>query len=116
MPLVINTRNFAVDSVAAQAVTYRDPSATALLPAVARLARTDPKPTANFPGVSKTEAKISKKVMIGAASWPLLLRLDASIPAGTADADLDLLIADFRSLVASTAFASLVKGGTIYYA
>lgn len=116
MPLVVNTRSFTVDNIAAQAVTYRDPSATALLPASLKLARTDPKPTTSFPGVSKTEAKISKKAVVASVAWPALIRMETSIPAGMADVDLDLLIADFRSFTASTAFAALVKQGTIYYA
>lgn len=116
MPLTINTRAYTVDTVAAQAVTYRDPSATALLPSTFRLARTDPKPTANFPGVSKTEAKVTKRVAVNGVTWPALLYVGSSTPAGMADADLDLLIADFRSYVASTAFVDLIKGGKIYHA
>lgn len=116
MPLIINTRSYTVDNVAAQAVTYRDPSATALLPSSFRLARTDPKPTANFPGVSKAEAKVTKRVAVNGATWPALLYTGSSIPAGIEEADLDLLIADYRSYVASTAFAELIKGGKIYHA
>lgn len=114
MALVVNTRSYTIDSVAAQAVTYRDPSSTALLPSVLRLARTDPKPTANFPGVSKAEVKISKRATVGAATWPALIRAESSIPAGISATEHDLLIADFRSFVASTAFANLMKDGVIY--
>lgn len=116
MALVINTRSYTIDDASSKgSVTYRDPSSTAALPSTAILGRTDPVPTASFNGVSKGEFRLNKMTAVGERNWPLVLRASSSIPVGSNDAATDLLIADFRAFIASTAFVDLVKGGKVYH-
>lgn len=116
MALVINTRSYTIDDASSKgSVTYRDPSSTAGLPSTAILGRTDPVPTASFNGVSKGEFRLNKMTAVGERNWPLVLRASSSIPVGSDDAAIDLLIADFRSFVMSANFVDLVKGGKIYH-
>lgn len=116
MALTINTRTYTIDDASSKgSVTYRDPSSTAGLPSTALLGRTDPVPTATFNGTSKGEFRLNKMTAVGERNWPLVLRFSSSIPVGSDDAAQDLIIADFRSFVASTAFVDLVKGGKVYH-
>lgn len=116
MPLVINTRSYTIDQTANNAVVYRDPNATAQKPSTSKLGRTAAKPSGLSAGSTKAEAKVSRVTDVSGKFLPALIRADASVPVGMSDVDLDLMIADFRSLVASAAFVDLVKGGKIYYA
>lgn len=116
MPLVINTRSYTVDTPSASSVIYRDPNATFQAPSTAKLGRIAAKPSGDYAGNTKSEAKVSRTPLVAGKYLPALIRADSSVPVGTADADVDLMIADFRSLVASTAFVDLIKGGKIYYA
>lgn len=116
MSLTINTRTYSADTPANNAWIYRDANATAARPSTLRMARTPPKPTPTFQGQSKTEVKLAKTVEVNLMSLPALIRAESSVPVGMAGAELDTLIADFRSIVASPAFVSLVKDGTIYHA
>lgn len=118
MPLTINTRTYTADTQANNAWIYRDSASTAAHPSGLKLGRTPPKAVAGFAGQSKSECKFTKTMAIGVAATPLpaIIRAESSIPVGMVDADLDILIADFRSYVASTAFADLVKTAKIYHA
>lgn len=116
MPLTINTRSYTVDTPSASAVLYRDPSSTFQAPSTAKLGRINAKPNGQSAGNTKSEAKVSRSPLVGGRYVPALIRADSSVPVGMLDADLDLMIADFRSLVASTAFVDLIKGGKIYHA
>lgn len=116
MPLTINTRVYTIDDASNKgSVIYRDPSATAALPSIALLGRTDPVPNASFNGVSKGEFRLNKMTAVGEKNWPLVLRASSSFPVGADDAAVDLSIADFRAFVASQAFVDLVKGGKVYH-
>lgn len=115
MPLTINTRSYTADTQATNAWIYRDANATAAQPSTLKLGRTPAKPTSDFAGVTKAEAKVSKTPMVGGKALPALIRAESSVPVGTLDADVDLMIADFRSFVAGAAFADLIKKGSIYY-
>lgn len=116
MPLTINTRSYTIDDASSKnSVIYRDPQATAAQPSIAKLGRIEAKRTPTFNGVTKAEAKVSKTPLISDVPVPALLRAEGSVPVGMDDVELDLLIADFRSLVASAAFVDLVKGGKIYH-
>lgn len=116
MPLSINTRSYTVDTPSANSVIYRDPNATFQAPSTAKLGRINAKPNGDYAGNTKSEAKVARTPLVGGRYVPALIRAESSVPVGTPDADLDLMIADFRSLVASTAFVDLVKNGKIYYA
>lgn len=118
MPLTINARAYTIaDTSQKGAVGYDDPSSTSVAPSRFRLAKTDPKPTNTFKGVARGEAKFTKSVDVGAGVMaPAIMLCDRSIPVGTSQAAVDLLVADFRSFVASTAFADWVNSGRIYHA
>lgn len=116
MPLVINTRSYTADTQVNNSWMYRDPASTAGLPSTLRIARTAPVATPSFPGQAKGEAKFTKMFMVNLKPLPALIRAESSIPVGLTAAEQDVLIADFRSFVASSAFVDLVKEGKIYHA
>ena len=116
MPLTVNTRTYTADQQNNNAWSYRDSASTAALPSALRIGRTPPKASGMFPGQSKTDAKFNKTVVVNTLPLPAIIRAESSTPVGMPDAELDVLIADFRSFVASTAFVDLVKGGKIYHA
>lgn len=116
MPLTINTRTYTADTPANNAWYYRDSATSAALPSVLRIARTTPKASGNFPGQAKSEVKFSKQTIVGELPLPAIIRAESSIPVGMSDAEQDVLIADFRSFVASTAFVDLIKAAKIYHA
>lgn len=116
MPLTINTRAFSFDGIGNNQVTYRDPSATASSPSTCRLTRIDPIPQGSFPGVTKTDARLSRRCIVGEANWPAVVFAGSSIPANATPEFRALLLADFRSLVASAEFADMWNSGTIMHA
>lgn len=116
MPLTINTRTYSADTQQNNAWFYRDSASTAALPSMLRIARTPPKATPTFNGQAKSECKFTKQTTVADKPLPAIIQAGSSIPVGMPDAEVDVLVADFRSFVASTAFVDLVKSAKIYHA
>lgn len=116
MPLTINTVTYAIDNPTANAVVYRHPSSTLTHKRTLKLGRTDAKPTATNPGVTRAEGKVTAYVDAGSRIDPLIIGFTSSTPVMSNVADVDAAIAEFRAFVVSTVFVDLIKGGSIYHA
>lgn len=118
MSLTINSKSYALDSNSAGTADYAGPANTMSLKDILRLARTAPKPTAIFSGVSRTMSRFSKTYTLTGALTPTAVgavEINSSLPVGAADADIDTLCADLGSYVTSAAFKSLLKKQTILF-
>jgi hypothetical protein len=79
---------------------------------VFQLSRVYPKPQGTFKGVAKPAAKFSKTVVVNAATGEtstLIGSLPFSVPVGTPDADIVLMLADMASWLASADALKHVK-------
>lgn len=112
--MLFNTRTYSVDRVSPDAVSYAGPANTLTVKDVIDLKRIMPKPDtkSGFLGVAKPLAKITKTVVINATTGQtadMIFNLSASIPVGTAGADVDATLADLAAWVNTTDSKALFK-------
>lgn len=107
-----NTKSFVADSYNQDAVVYIGPAKTLTMKDDLRLARTKPKPSAVYSGNARTEAKLSRTVVLTDALTPTgdeIMTVSTQLPAGIADAAIDTLCADMGALIVSTDFKNSLK-------
>lgn len=112
MALSINTKAYTADSYAINSVGYAGPANTMSIKDYVKLYRQAPVAVANFSGVARTEAKLTRTLALtGAAttSHDGIMRVLTSIPVGASATDIDAFCADMGSWIASTAFKDLLK-------
>lgn len=118
MSLTINAKTYTPDSYGINAVGYVGPAKTVSLKDDVSLKRTSPKPTSVFSGVGRTQAKLTRTLVLTGAlttSGDAILSIDMSAPVGAASADLDAFCADMGAYVASASFKTLIKNLQITY-
>lgn len=111
-----NTKSYVQDRVEPNKVTLVGPSHTVSNVQSVAFGRTAPKPSGSSLGVARGEAKCVRSGVINAttgAKANAQLGANISVPVGYDPAVLDDLIADFRAVVNSVDFVSLVKNGKI---
>lgn len=110
--MLFNTRTYAVDRVQPDSVAYAGPAKTLTDKDDLVLSRIYPKPTSAFAGVAKPSVKRSKTVVVNSAlgtKADAIVRFEGSLPVGISDADVDALLADFASWLATADAKALFK-------
>lgn len=118
MSLVFNTKTYTADSFQKDIVSYIGAAKTASVNDDLRMARTAPKPTADFSGVSRTQAKLTRTLNLTNALTPTgnaIVEVNVSVPVGFASADVDALLNDMGALVSHADFKTHVKSQKISY-
>lgn len=111
-----NTKSYVQGKVEPNKVTLVGPSHTFTSKQTLALARTDPKPSGAFKGVSRAEVKGTRTAVVNPTtgeSRDIIIYAGASIPVGADATTLDDVIADTRAFVASADFVTLIKTGKI---
>jgi hypothetical protein len=112
MSLTINAKTYTADSFQSNLVGYIGPLKTVSVKDDTRLSRTAPKTTTTFSGVGRTTAKLTRTLTLtGAATLTgdAICEINVSVPVGYTAADVDTLLNDMGSFLASATFKSHVK-------
>lgn len=118
MSLTINAKTYTADSFGVNAVGYIGSLKTVSVKDDVSLKRTAPKPTAVFSGVGRTSAKLTRTLALTGALTPAsdaLVDISVSVPVGFTGADVDALLNDMGSFLASASFKTHVKAQQINY-
>jgi hypothetical protein len=112
LSLSINTKTYNADSFQKDIVAYTGPNNTLTTKDRIVLARTAPKPSAEFSGVGRAMAKLTRTLSLTGALTPTgdaILDVQSQVPVGFTAADVDTLCADMGAWIASTQFKNLLK-------
>lgn len=112
MSLTINAKTYTADSYAGDSVGYIGANKTTSTKDDAVLRRLAVKPTPVFSGVSRTFAKLTRTLTLTGALTPTgegFVNIEVMVPVGYAAADVDALLNDMGSFLASASFKTHVK-------
>lgn len=112
MSLIFNTKTYANEqgSSGVDAARYYGPLQDLATRDHLDLRRTWPKPTETYGGNAKTQAKFTRTFTDGtSAAGNGFCNIQMSLPAVSAEAEVDAFVADFAAFVGSAAFLALVK-------
>lgn len=118
MSLVFNTKTYNADSYGQNSIGYIGAAKTVSTKDDLILKRTQPKPTAVFSGVGRTEAKLTKTLVLTGAlttSGDAIVDISVSIPVGYASADVDALLNDMGAFLSSASFKTHVKSQQVTF-
>lgn len=118
MTLTVNAKTYTADAIQKDSVGYTGPANTLSVKDQIRLARVAPKPTNLLSGVARAEAKLTRTLTLTGAlttSHDAILTIGVSVPVGALAADIDAMLNDMGSSLASASFKTLVKNQTINY-
>lgn len=118
MSLVFNTKTYSADSYAINSVGFIGAAKTASAKDDLLLSRSAPKPTSDFSGLSRTEAKLTRTLTLtGAktASGEAKVRILVDVPVGYASTDVDALLNDTGALLSGADFKTHVKSQKISF-
>jgi len=118
MSLTINAKTYTSDSFQQNAVGYIGSLKTVSVKDDVSLKRTQPKATSVFSGVGRTSAKLTRTLTLTGALTPssdAIVEISVSVPVGYASADVDSLLNDMGSFLASASFKSHVKAQQINF-
>lgn len=118
MSLTVNAKTYAPDSYQKDMVVYVGPGKTVSAKDDLKLSRTAPKPVATFSGLGRTTSKLTRTVTLTGAVTPTgeaIIEVNVSVPVGMAGADIDTLLNDYGSHVASASFKTHVKNQMITF-
>lgn len=90
MSITLNTQAYEIDSWKTEdRVTYRGPAMTDTVKDELTLGRTRPKPTADNPGVSRSNMKLVCTEVVGGVNKDVIINVDISKAVGVTDAFMD---------------------------
>lgn len=118
MSLTVNAKTYSADSFEKNAVGYVGSLKTTSVKDDIRLLRVAPKATATFSGVGRTSAKLTRTLTLTGAltpSWDAIVDISVSVPVGFTGADVDALLNDFGSFLASASFKTHVKSQQVSF-
>lgn len=118
MSLTLNAKTYTGDAYGSNAVGYIGASKTVSAKDDFVLRRTAPTPVANFSGVAKASAKMTRTLTLTNALTPTgdgIVEIKFSIPVGAASADVDALLNDVGSYLSSASAKTLAKTQQIAY-
>lgn len=119
MSLTINAKTYTADAAtSANSIPYNGPLMSISVKDRLDLGRVAPKVTSLFSGTARARAKMTRTLALTGAKTTVgdsILDLNASIPVGTAGADIDTLVADYAAYVGSAAFKDLLKKQLLTY-
>jgi hypothetical protein len=116
--LTFNTKTYNADAYAQNSVGYIGALKTVSVKDDLVLKRSQPKPTAVFSGVGRTEAKLTRTLVLTGALTPsgeAIVDISISVPVGYASADVDALLNDMGAFLSSASFKSHVKSQQIAF-
>lgn len=112
MSLVINTKTYTADSFGTNAMGYAGPGASVTAKDFLALTRVSPKVSAEFSGVGRTSAKLTRTLTLTGAKTPtadIIVEVRVSAPVGASSADIDVALNDMASFVGSASFKLQAK-------
>jgi len=118
MSLTINAKTYAADAFAQNSVGYIGTLKTVSVKDDIVLKRTAPKASAVFSGVGRTTAKLTRTLTLTGAitlAGDGIVEINVSVPVGFASADVDALLNDMGSFLASATFKSHVKAQQVSF-
>lgn len=118
MSLTINAKTYTADSFQQNRVGYIGSLKTVTVKDDVALIRFAPKPTPVFSGVGKTTAKLTRSLTLTGALTPTadgIVEINVSVPVGYASADVDALLNDMGSFLASASFKAHVKSQQVSF-
>lgn len=118
MSLTINAKTYTADSFQQNQVGYIGATKTVSVKDDVVLKRTAPKATDSFSGVGRSTAKLTRTLTLTGAKTLAgdgLVEINVSVPVGYASADVDALLNDMGSFLASASFKTHVKSQQISY-
>jgi len=118
MSLTVNAKTYNADAYAQNNVGYIGTLKTVSVKDDIALKRTAPKSTDVFSGVGRTSAKLTRTLTLTGAktlAGDSLVEINVSVPVGFASADVDALLNDMGSFLASATFKSHVKSQQISF-
>jgi hypothetical protein len=118
MSLVFNSKTYNADAYGQNGVGYIGAAKTVSVKDDLALKRTQPKPTAVFSGVGRTESKLTRTLALTSALTPTgeaIVNVSVSVPVGYLAADVDALLNDMGALVSSASFKLHVKSQQIAF-
>lgn len=118
MSLTINAKTYTPDAYQQNQVGYIGSLKTVSIKDDVVLKRTAPKVTDVFSGVGRTSAKMSRTLSLTAAkslTGDAICEISVSVPVGFASADVDSLLNDMGSFLASASFKTHVKSQQVTF-
>lgn len=118
MSLTINAKTYSLDSSLKDAAGYTGTLKTVSVKDDVRLNRVAPKPTVSFSGVGRTSAKLTRTLTLTGSltpAWDAIVDIQVTVPVGYASADVDSMLNDMGSFLASASFKTHVKSQTVYF-
>ncbi|DAD52335.1 TPA_asm: coat protein [ssRNA phage SRR7473382_4] len=92
MTITVNTRVYTLDGNAENLAKYVGPAASSTVKDFMLLKRQPARPTADFAGVNRVTFKVVKTLTLQNSSvWDAIVEVNASIPVGATEADVDLI-------------------------
>lgn len=118
MSLTINTKTYNADSFQSNQIGYIGSLKTVTTKDDVALKRTAPKATDVFSGVGRTTAKLTRTLTLTSAKTLVgdaIVEVNVSVPVGYTAADVDAMLNDMGSFVASASFKTHVKSQQINF-
>lgn len=118
MSLTVNAKTYTADRFQPSAIQYIGSLKTVSVKDDIRLSAVVPKPTSSFSGVGRTTAKLTRTLTLTGAltpAWDGIVEINVTVPVGYAGADVDALLNDMGSFLASASFKTHVKAQQINY-
>jgi len=118
MSLTINAKTYTADAFQQNNVGYIGSTKTMSVKDDVSLKRTAPKPTSVFSGLGRTQAKLARTLTLTGALTPTgdaTVSIDVTVPVGFTGADVDSMLNDMGSFLASASFKTHVKSQQISY-
>jgi len=118
MSLTVNAKTFTADSFGVNAVGYIGTTKTVSVKDDLSLKRTSPKATDVFSGVGRTAAKLTRTLALTGAKTlasDAICEISVSVPVGYSGTDVDALLNDMGSFLASASFKTHVKSQQINF-
>ncbi len=118
MSLTVNAKTYTADSFQKDAVTYAGPLQTITIRDNIKISRVAPKPTSEISGVGRANTKLTRTLALTGAlttAHDAILDINVSVPVGYTAADVDAMLNDMGSFVASATYKDIVKKQLISY-
>lgn len=118
MSLTFNAKTYTADSFGTNAMGYIGAAKTASAKDDLVLRRSAAKPTADFSGLARANAKLTRTLTLTGAKTPTgdaIFDFGMAVPVGAASADVDAMCNDLGAYVSGAAFKTLVKNSQISY-
>lgn len=118
MSLIFNTKTYNADSYQRDTVGYIGAAKTVSKKDDLVLKRTAPKATSVFSGVGRTQAKLTRTLILTDAKTTLgdiIVEINVSAPVGYAAADVDAILNDAGALLSSASFKTHVKAQQVTF-